>query len=509
MYYNKQLFSSVTELVQKYDKNIIDKTNFILSEEDKVRTTFKRRGQPFLSKPMRPPTLIEPNGKRFGIKGRHVTYVGWQFDVTARTVGGPALFDVKFNGTRIIYELSIQEAASFYSANDPRQSSANYLDSNFGLGSSNRELLKGVDCPENAVYVDSTHFVNTNDAFTNLNSICIFELYNGIPLRRHRSINPATDRMYFVGGMADSALVIRSILVPENYDYIVDYILHQNGVIEVQVTASGYLIATSYYSGKEDLFGFQNFPRTVGTIHDHFALFKVDLDVGGVNNRYQTLDVVVKNMSCQWDPSGYLLKKTLVRSMKETELGASLHYNFDNPKYLIFYNEKNKNRYNNPKGYRIQPKAMVKQKFPADYFVSRGAAWSKYQLVVTKQKDTERYGSCIFNQYGMETPVFNFDSYLNDNDNILDEDLVAWVPVGGLHIPNTEDVPTTFTTGNSYAFFIRPFGYFDEDPSMSSTDGVLVTRRPDGRNLVETYGTPEEGTCKIPRRKISYSEGRR
>ncbi|KAM7232300.1 hypothetical protein CapIbe_017061 [Capra ibex] len=51
-------------------------------------------------------------------------------------------------------------------------------------------------------------------------------------------------------------------------------------------------------------------------------------------------------------------------------------------------------------------------------------------------------------------------------------DLVAWVTAGLLHIPHAEDIPNTVTVGNSVGFFLRPYNFFDEDPSINSADSI-------------------------------------
>ena len=451
---------------------------------------------------MREPTIVNPNGYRFDIEGRKISYMGWEFHVGMRSSAGPALYDIRFNKSRIMYELSMQEATSFYSANDPRQSSAQYFDSFFKIGSSNYELLKGVDCPEDSVFIDSFSFVDTDKSAKHPNSICVFEMNHGLPIRRHISFDSSYNFAY-VAGLMDTALVVRTILTPQNYDYLVDFIIYQTGMVETKLSTSGYIIASSYYPS-EAPYAFESLPRVEGTIHDHIILFKVDLDVAGKENSYQTLDVELKNVSCAWNDVGYQLKKQVIRRKKKTEKEALLNYNFDNPKYLVVYNEKEKNKYGNPRGYRLQLNSMVKQKYPDDYFVTKAAAWSKYQLAVTKYKDGERYGSSIHNQYGMDPPVFDFDDYIKDNENIENQDLVAWVSMGILHIPNTEDIPVTVTTGNRLSFFVRPYGYFQEDPSMSSTNAVIASNNGKGGTVVETYGTPDESTCPVPSRKISY-----
>ena len=64
----------------------------------------------------------------------------------------------------------------------------------------------------------------------------------------------------------------------------------------------------------------------------------------------------------------------------------------------------------------------------------------------------------------------DFRKYLMDNDSIVSEDLVAWVAIGAMHIPHSEDLPNTARAANSAHFFIRPFNYLDQDPSIGSTN---------------------------------------
>ena len=54
----------------------------------------------------------------------------------------------------------------------------------------------------------------------------------------------------------------------------------------------------------------------------------------------------------------------------------------------------------------------------------------------------------------------------------LPQDLVAWVTAGFLHIPHAEDIPNTVTVGNGVGFYLRPYNFFDEDPSFYSADSI-------------------------------------
>lgn len=59
------------------------------------------------------------------------------------------------------------------------------------------------------------------------------------------------------------------------------------------------------------------------------------------------------------------------------------------------------------------------------------------------------------------------------------QDLVAWITAGFLHIPHSEDIPNTVTVGNSVGFLLRPYNYYDLDPSIYSHDGVFFTSEQD------------------------------
>ena len=56
----------------------------------------------------RAPRCYTPDGRRFTVSGRHVTWLDWQFYFNIRTTTGPIVNDMRFRGQRIVYELSLQ-----------------------------------------------------------------------------------------------------------------------------------------------------------------------------------------------------------------------------------------------------------------------------------------------------------------------------------------------------------------------------------------------------------------
>ena len=495
VFYYNQSFDSIEELMHAYNNGSIYKVFLPApSSSDKMPlySSYLRRGKPQPPKPLRPPQLVEPDGKRYTVNGHHVEYMKWSFDFRSRSSTGVQLFDIRFDEQRIVYELSLQEAAAFYSGWSPMQMVTDYVDAAWGMGHSKFELVPGIDCPSSASFFDAVHFVGGSEPAKFKNSLCLFEVDLGLPLRRHFDNN--FDGGYnFYGGMPGSALVLRSASTAYNYDYIYDYLFYANGVLEGRVSTSGYVQATLWTS-HEASYGNQIHAGVAGTIHDHLINYKVDLDIGGRKNSFETVDIKVENITNPWFPKEKRVQKVLSHSLKKTEQEAIYHNNFDHPKYLNFFSEGNVNAMGVNRGYRVHIRDMMKQMYPKEWELVRGAAWSLNQMTVTKRKEKEEKSSSIYNQNSLYNPVVDFANFTADNENIVNEDLVAWVTVGMMHIPHSEDIPNTATAANSASFFLRPYNYFDEDPSMASHDAVLILPTKNGADI-NTFDTPDGPPC--------------
>ncbi|KAK3699890.1 hypothetical protein QZH41_016553, partial [Actinostola sp. cb2023] len=497
------------ELIDAYDNGRLVKTFLPAPKgKDKLFSTYERRGKQQPSKPSRGPEQYEPDGKRYSVQGRHIEYMNWAFDFRIDSSTGLQVFDIRFGGERIAYEISLQEAIATYAGYFPTQMGNNFLDGSYMMGATSYDLLQGVDCPGTGTFFDLVHMVYTDTPHTLKNAVCVFELNTGIPLRRHYD-NDFKGGYTFYGGMVNQALVLRNIAVVANYDYVHDFIFYQNGAVEVKVSASGFTFGT-FYDQNVEPYGYPIHNNLTSTTHDHLLNYKVDLDVGGRVNSYETIEVGIENVTDKWLPekNRHFLRKVLKRSTKKTEQEAAYKFNFDRPKYLNFYNEKSRNKMGVPKGYRIQLNGIMKQLYPEDWLMVPMMSWSLYQVAVTRYKDSERQSSSQYNQNAPTDPHVDFRDFLADNEDIVNQDLVAWVTTGMMHIPHSEDVPTTATVGSSAGFYLRPFHYFDEDPSMGSSNAVLI--KPTDKNYspsFQRFGTPTGPVC-IPRDYSVSFDGR-
>ncbi|KAM4622396.1 amine oxidase [copper-containing] 3-like [Discoglossus pictus] len=461
IFYNGNFFESLKELEDKYISGQVKAVKIRKPKAEENIGSLK----PPKSKVTDIPLQYEPQGPRYSVKNNQVLYKDWSVAFGVNVNSGLRLYDIKFKGERIVYELSIQEAISVYGSNAPAGMMTRYMDGSFGIGRFVFQLVRGIDCPYSATYVDTYHLLDSDKWFRNRDSICIFELNTGLPLRRHFS----NLESFYYGGLANTVLVVRSISTLGNYDYVFDFIFYQNGAIETKVHATGYISSSFYMEGGED-YGNRVGPHTLGTIHTHFINYKVDMDVGGTSNSLVAHDMEFESFNVPWNPEMQIQRPKITRKVLETENQAAFTLHGPMPRYVQFASNKT-NKWNHERSYRIQMVSFAGDFLPEKSGVHDSMNWAKYKLVVTKHKDNEHFSSSIYNQNDPWAPAVKFSDFI-DNESIRNEDLVAWITAGFLHIPHSEDMPNTVTAGNGVGFFLRPYNYFNEDPSVHSHDAV-------------------------------------
>nr|XP_029135245.1 primary amine oxidase, liver isozyme-like [Labrus bergylta] len=371
--YNGQYFDTVEELKQKYEDGFVKK--IVYKESADYGSLKPKHKHQQLS-----PQLFTVDGKRYSISNNHVVYLDWSFAFGLSSLTGARVFDVRFRGERIVYELSVQEAMSVYGSVTPGMMMTKFLDSNFGIGRFAHELTRGVDCPYDATYIDTYRYIDVPAPVRYHNSICVFEHNMGQPLRRYSDC---------------------------------------------------------------------------------------------LKNVFQTKDMEYVNMSLPWMPDHYAMVPQLVEKQVKTEKEAALRYDTKTPRYLHIASNQT-NRWGHNRSYRLQVFSFTGDHLPESQAEEKSMSWARYKVAITKHKDLERTSSSLYNQNNMWTPAVDFSKYIEDNENIENEDLVAWVTTGFLHIPHAEDIPNTVTVGNGGGVILRPHNYFDEDPSIHSADGVYI-----------------------------------
>lgn len=276
VWYNSMYFDSVEELVVKYDVGAVEKTK---ATQNNLYSTFIPRGHVNPPCDVHGPKFVEPQGPRYRTDQNFVEYAGWSFAYGVRSSTGIQLFDLRFRGERIAYEVSLQEAIAVYSGDTPAAMQTKYIDSGWAMGVSTHELAPGIDCPDIATFVDLYHYFDTDRPKRYKNALCIFEMTTGVPLRRHFNSN-FHGGFNFYAGLDSTVLVLRTTSTVYNYDYIWDFIFYQNGVMEVKMSATGYIHST-FFTTNGLQYGTRVYENGLGNLHTHLIHYKVDLDIAG------------------------------------------------------------------------------------------------------------------------------------------------------------------------------------------------------------------------------------
>ncbi|ELW64818.1 amiloride-sensitive amine oxidase [copper-containing] [Tupaia chinensis] len=504
VWYNGKFYRSPEELARKYADGEVDVE--VLrgqppkgkgdehAEEAPLFSSYRPRGDFPSPVSASSPRLVQPHGPRFRLDGNAVTYGGWSFTFRLRSSSGLQILNVRFGSERIAYEVSVQEAVALYGGHTPAGMQTKYVDVGWGLGSVTHELAPGVDCPETATFLDALHYYDADGPVRYPRALCLFEMPTGVPLRRHFDSN-FSGGFNFYAGLQGQVLVLRTTSTVYNYDYLWDFIFHPNGVMEAKMHATGYVHAT-FYTPEGLRYGTRLHTHLLGNMHTHLVHYRVDLDVAGTRNSFQTLSMKLENITNPWSPGHHVVQPTLLRTQYFRERQAAFRFRRPLPKYLLFTSPK-ENPWGHKRSYRLQIHSMADQVLPPGWQEEQGITWARYPLAVTRYRESELCSSSIYNQNDPWDPPVVFKKFLHNNENIENQDLVAWVTVGFLHIPHSEDIPNTATPGNSVGFLLRPFNFFPEDPSLASRDTVIVWPQESGPNSVQRW-IPEDRNCSVP-----------
>lgn len=472
--YNHQVFTDIDSFIDAFRNGTLKRIPSRPDQKEDVSwSTRKRPGAQRDLDHLPGPRSVSFGGLRFRVDRalQYVSWMGWGLYLGFDRDMGLSLWDIRFRDERLIYELSPQEAIAQYAGNDPMQATTAWLDRYFGMGSAVRDMLPGYDCPHEAVYLPATTFTHMGTIIRE-RAICVFEQDTGRPITRHTGY----DEEEF-GAVRGYVLTIRSTSTVGNYDYLFDYMFHMDGTIEVRLSASGYLQG-GYWESSQEAYGTAIRDTSMGSLHDHVINFKVDLDVAGSENSLLFTHTVQEEVEQPWldeDWGSKAIQQKILRDYIESEDDALLKYPLNFQGGYSIVNREKTNRWNTPRGYAIHPGySPIHNTVVGSKRLLNNANWARYNLAVSRRKDTEPTSSSMWNLNLPGAPMVDFHKFF-DGENLTQQDLVAWVNVGMHHLPQAEDSPNTRTNVAASSFLLTPLNYFDSDISMDSTNAILLT----------------------------------
>ena len=356
------------------------------------------------------------------------------------------------------YQITLSEMFVPYMDPDDAWYFRSYMDiGEYGFGLLASPLQPGVDCPESATFLDATLADDMGQPFTAAGVVCVFERNTGDPNWRHAELVNQTYQ-----GRPEVELVVRTIPVVGNYDYVIDHVLTQRGQIRIDVGATGIDatkgVETTHMSeptAEDDTrYGELVAPNVVAVYHDHYISFRMDLDVDGTDNTLVKGEIVATEAPQGPRTSIWTLEETPVTEEGPIEGGHA-------PQVWRVENPNAETTLGHRPSYQIEPgHGAVSVLDPEDHAQAR-ASFSGAPLWLTTYDPAEQFAAGDYpNQ---SRPGEGLPAYA-DGEAAENTDLVLWYTVGFHHLTRTEDWPVLPTKWHS--FRLRPYNFFDHNPAL-------------------------------------------
>lgn len=407
---------------------------------------------------LKPLRVTQPEGANFRINGNFIEWQKWRFHVRFERRAGPVISLATYSGRPVLYQGSLAEI--FVPYQDP---SANwyyrtYMDAGeFGFGLLASPLTPGLDVPANAVLLDALVAAALPDPSVPVvplplpRVVGVFERLTGDPAWRHfESFRGRYE------GRAAVELVVRSISQVGNYDYLIDWVFTQDGVLRAEVGLTGIdapkALAGSQPGEYNNRFSTPIAAQLVAPNHSHHFSFRLDVDVDGPLNSFM-LGHLKQVLAPGPRRSVWMLDEDILANEGQ---GALEH---GHAVWRVI-NPNRRNAFGQPTGYQVESHDYEEPLLaPADY---RRAAFIAHPLWVTAHDPDERYAAGDTPNQHPGSP--GLPAYQADHQSLVNRDLVLWVTLGHHHVTQAEDWPVM--SMRKMRFELRPANFFDRNPAL-------------------------------------------
>ncbi|KAG7026239.1 hypothetical protein SDJN02_12738, partial [Cucurbita argyrosperma subsp. argyrosperma] len=458
-------------------ETVVDLDQMVVTEFQDVQRCVlpKSEGTDYRASSMQPPfaaetkpiNVVQPLGPSFVVKGHTVSWANWDFHLSfdmrvGIVISTASIYDVDQRKKRqVLYQGSLSEL--FVPYQDPTEEwyYRTFMDAGeFGMGSAAVELEPHHDCPSNAVFFDAFHGGQDGNPVKLTNAYCMFEKYAGNIAWRHTESAIPGELIREV--RPDVSLVIRTITVIGNYDYILDWEFKKCGSIKFAVSLTGIMEGkTTPHKHtseiKEEIYGLLVAQNTIGINHDHFLTYYLDLDIDGQENSF------VKGKLTSFKTDGSTPRKSywsVVREEAKKELDAR---NLPTePVELYIVNPNKETTIGNQVGYRLIPGPMPRPLLLEDDYPQRRGALCDHNVWITPYNRSEKWAGGMYVDRGRGDETLNIIT--QRNRDIWNKDIVLWHTIGFHHHPSQDEFPIMPTL--SGGFELRPTNFFERNPIL-------------------------------------------
>ena len=412
--------------------------------------------------------ISQPEGSGIKFDGRELRWQNWRLRYGVDNREGLILYNVRFidKGVErtVMYRGSMPEMVVPYGAPSLLQAAYNFFDAGeYRLGQNiARSMSPGADAPENAFYMPAVFHRDNGEPYTLDKAVAIYEEYGGT-LWRHGTVSRRATN-----------LAIKYYTTIENYDYGFTWRFKQDGTIDVDIELTG-IVEIQGVNRKNQMdapdrndlsyngttFGTLVHPNVEAINHQHFFVFRLDMDVDGAQNNG------VMEMNAKLVPPGkdnpYSNAFVVEHTHFMTELEAQRSVNYESGRCWHIENNQVHNALGQHVGYMLMPGGQAKPFMPPGSIVRKKAGFLDHQFWVTQYNEGEEYPAGL---YPASNKVYDgLPQWTARNRPIADNDIVVWYIAGITHIVRPEEWPVM--PAHHLGFSLMPFGFFSSNPTMT------------------------------------------
>lgn len=433
---------------------------------------------------LKPIHITQPEGVSFKLDGRTIDWQKWNFHIGFNYREGIVLSNVTFNDRGnvrpVFWRISLAEMVVPYGNPDHPHHRKHAFDlGEYGAGYMTNPLSMGCDCKGSIQYLDASFVRKNGEPYTIKNAICIHEEDNGI-LFKHtdfRDESSTTTRA--------RKLIISQIFTAGNYEYCIYWIMHQDGVIQLEVKLTGILSTYALAEGESAApYGTEVYPGVNAHHHQHLFCLRLDPSIDGHANTVFEVDAVASDAPVGSKENRYGNAFMARKTPLKTQATGISDYNPCRTWDIANTNKLNPHS-KNPVSYKLVSREVPGLMPKEGSLVWDRAGFARHAVHVTRYADEEKFPAGRHVPQNSGRPSQGLPAWIaaDENASIENEDIVLWHTFGVTHFPSPEDYP--IMPAEPMSVLLRPRNFFTQNPCMdvppsfsSTPSGVRDGRKP-------------------------------
>ena len=408
-------------------------------------------------------TISQPDGPSFTISGQEIRWQKWRFRYTMHPREGLVLQMVGYEDEGrlrpILYRASLSEMAVPYGDPDRSWRWRSAFDvGEYGMGRLASSIEPNTDAPPNATLIDVTFANDNGRSYVLPRAVGIYERDGGMLWKHYESYSKTNE------SRRARQLVIFFIATIGNYDYSLNWIFHQDGVLELDAALTGIMLPKGVRDAKAA--GHTTMPsghlvaaNVVAPHHQHFFNFRLDFDVDGPGNSVHEMNT----RALPAGPGNPSLNGMLMEEMRlATEALAQRRMNMATARTWSIVNPTAQNALGHHTSYILVPGVNSIPYIAASSQVRRRAAFINQHLWATRYHADEMYAAGAYPNQSLGGA--GLPKWIANNEPLTNQDVVVWYTMGVTHIPRPEEWPVMPVT--HVGFKMIPGGFFSRNPAL-------------------------------------------